>query len=494
MPLDELPSRSARSTEMSPRAIAALRKSIAVIRREMDAGERTWTAGSLAGDTGAAHVLDPYCNEEMRAKAIAFFGASAGSAIQIERNIRAGQLRVFDPINGKILASTKSLIFRKYQLFFFSFKDEPIILGCLGSKPMTLMYPSRRVMIDIVKNKEDPYNFVNAAVRLVRSCGLDFYRHLSVNRPSKTACVVGDERPTHYLLESLGALQKLEETDRLARFWKTLDYLIVPTDYAFIPADELFNVPSSVQVAYVPLADVNRLAIDRNLFVQRFMRSGHNMSESLRKRVVDYADRTSRALEWPDTRKALRHADHITVWFSVEIEKGRIQNQAEVFHELLSVLTARFDDRFRLIVDGWSPMPLSAAPKDKFIAGKVREFMREQMALAPQPVEVIEAFTLPYRDKLKLCGEADFFVSMQGAAALVPSGLRHKPGVTYHNTWGLSSELEVWTENLRRVTPRKEVRLDARSGGRDPFEVDISLFRTTVEALIDEEKIGRPSV
>jgi len=190
--------------------------------------------------------------------------------------------------------------------------------------------------------------------------------------------------------------------------------------------------------------------------------------------------------------KVLNDAERVKVWFAVEVEKGRIQNQGEVFQELLAFLTDRYGEKFRLIVDGWSPMPLTVTGKDRKAANQIRSFLKEEIARSGVKVDTVEAFVLPYRDKLRVCAEVDFFVTMQGGAAIVPSLLRHKPGVTYHNPWGMNSETEVWTERLYKV-PADEPYKPGVHNGRDPFEVDIPAFRRQLEELVEAENIPGPS-
>lgn len=494
MPASPSVPRTRRATHLPAQAVSALRKALGARAQEMEAGKKDWIVAPLSLEGGApSNSSGPMLDPANASKAVRFFNAKGGNTSYVERNIRDGCLTILEPFSACELHTIKTIVFRKYQFFFFAEKAEPVVLACVGSRPTSLIYPVRKTIIQL-NNKENPYNFISALLATIKPYGAAFYRYLSEDTASKTACIIGDERPTHYLRESLGSLQKLEDSGRLDAFWDQLDYLIIPIDYAFIPADELFPIPPSVKIVYVPLTELNRFIFDRNLFVQRLMRSGHYMTEELRDRIVNFADKDSRALAWSGNARIFSKPDITTVWFSVEIEKGRIQNQQEVFQSMIGRLAHRLGSNFRLVVDGWSPMPLFVSAKDKKIATQIRSFIRQQTVGAPVEFDVVHVSHLPYRDKIMLCRKSDFFVSMQGAAALVPSGICHKPGITYHNTWGLSSMTEVWPENLHQVKARKETLGPGQHPGRATFEVDIEAFETALDALLDNlEHRTRPS-
>lgn len=470
---------------MSLHLAKVLHKALRDLRKDLDADVRDWTALSLSPASEKHDATLAALGEEGCQEAIRQFARYPGHNLNVLKILRRKRVEFFDPLSGKAVVATKSQVFRKYHFHFFTGPSGPGFLMCIGSRPQAIFYLTPKTWIDIRNHNDDHYAVLAQCLATVARLSRTFYRYLSEPAGVEVACIVGDERPTHFIRESLGGLQDYVDKGQIAAFWDSIDYLIVPADNSFILTDELFAVPSHVKVIYAGMNDLNQIIAAKNLFTYRLMRSGSHMTDNLRERLTRYGDEASQALNWPEVAKIKGGDDYRTVWFSVEIEKGRLKNQKDVFAALLTTLKDRFGDKVRLIIDGWSPSPIYLTKKDERIMASIRHFSRDVMKETGIQFDVIEAFSMSYRDKIKLAGEIDFFVTMHGSAAIVPSLIRQKPGITYHSAWGMTIDHEVWTPTLYR-TPTREQTAQPAVRQWAPFEVEIPAFRATLNRLIDD--------
>lgn len=474
---------------MSLHLAKALHKALRDLRVDLEEGARDWTALSLSRASANHEATLAMLGKDRCSEAVRHFARLSGSNLNVLKILEKKRLEFFDPLSGKAVIATKSQLFRKYQFHFFAGPTGPGFVMCIGSRPQTIFYLTRKTWIDIRNHNDDHYAVLKQCMATVARLSRTFYRYLSEPAGAQVACIVGDERPTHFIRESLGGLQDYMDKGQIAAFWNSIDYLIVPGDNSFILTDEIFDVPAHVKVIYAGMNDLNQIIAAKNLFTYRLMRSGSHMSDNLRERLIRYGDETSRSLDWPEVAKTKAGEGYRTVWFAVEIEKGRLKNQNDVFAALLTTLKDRLGDKVRLIIDGWSPSPICLTKKDERIMASIRQFSREVMKQSGIQFDVIEAFSMSYKDKIKLSGEIDFFVTMHGSAAIVPSLIRQKPGITYHSAWGMTIDHEVWTPTLYR-TPTRDQTTQTAIRHWAPFEVDIPAFRATLNRLIDEHQLA----
>jgi len=468
-----------------------LHKAFQRLADDIEQGVRDWTALSVVPGTANHAATVQRLGEERCAEAARQFARFSGHNLNVLKLLARKRVDFLDPLSGKITTSTKSLVFRKYSFLFFTGASGPGFIMCIGSRPHTVFYLGLKTWVDIRNHNDDHYDVLalchGTAARLQRG----FFRYISEPAPREAACIVGDERPTHFIRESLGGLQDYIDKERMDSFWQSIDYLIVPIDNSFILTDELFDVPAHVKVIYTTMSDLNRVVMAKNLFAYRLMRSGSHMTESLRARIVNYAETASPALEWPEVAKFTSREGYKTVWFSVEIEKGRLKNQEAVLSALLLTLKENYGNQVQLIIDGWSPSPISINNKDHRIISTIRAFYKKTMKNCGVQFDVIEGFSMSYRDKIKLAGRIDFFVTMHGSAAIVPSLIRQKPGITYHSAWGMTIDHEVWVPTLYRArTHDQKTSTAARHWA--PFEVDIPAFCDTLNGLIRDLSPASP--
>jgi hypothetical protein len=474
---------------MSLHLAKALHKALRQLREDLEADVRDWTALSLSPASAAHEATRAMLGEDRLNEAVRQFARYPGHNLNVLKILRRKRVDFFDPLSGKVVTATKSQVFRKYHFHFFTGPSGPGFVMCIGSRPQAIFYLTRKTWIDIRNHNDDHYAVLRQCLATVARLNRTFYRYLSEPAGVEVACIVGDERPTHFIRESLGGLQDYVDKGEITAFWDAIDYLIVPADNSFILTDELFEVPSHVKVIYAGMNDLNQIIAAKNLFTYRLMRSGSYMTDNLRERLTRYGDEASPALNWPEVAKVKDGDEYRTAWFGVEIEKGRLKNQREVFASFLAVLRDRFGDKVRLIIDGWSPSPIFLTKKDERIMASIRQFSREMMRETGIQFDVIEAFNMSYRDKIKLAGQIDFFVTMHGSAAIVPSLIRQKPGITYHSAWGMTIDHEVWTPTLYRTPSREQPsKLEVRHWA--PFEVEIPAFRETLNRLIDDHDMA----
>lgn len=474
---------------MSLQLARGVHRALERLRASLDTEARDWRLLSLVKDSSDYNSTLKSLGHDRCARARRHFERHSGQNKNILDALKKKGAEIFDPLSGGTFTSRKAIAHRKYHFLLFSSPSGPGILACVGSRPQALFYLDERLWIDIKPHKEDHHVLLRAFHTAASDLQRDFLRYLSDSRPPAVACIVGDERPTHFIRESLGGIQNFIDSGKDSDFWDSIDYLIVPTDNSFLITDELFEPPPTVKTVYLPMGDLNRFIATKNVFAHRLMRSGSHMTDSLRDRILLYADHSSPALEWPEVSKLMNRPGYVTVWFGVEIEKDRIQNQEEVLATLLSFLNSRFGDNVQLIIDGWSPNPLSINAKDRRIISSIRAFTRKVMNDCVIHYATIDSYTMPYRDKIRLASEIDFFVTMHGSAAIVPSLIRRKPGITYHSAWGMTIDHEVWTPTLYR-TPTRDRTEDVVMGRWVPFDVDIPAFRATLDRLVADHAVA----
>lgn len=399
-----------------------------------------------------------------------------------------GWVDMIDVVHDKRLKTTKTLCVSKYLVSFGFYRGDAALTVSSGARAVCVIHPQARVIVDIHLKREDPYAVLDSVLGMIVSEATDIERYLTDDRPQGTGLIAGEGRPSHFVRETLAPLQHLRDQNRLGALWESLDYVIAPVDRTFLPLDEVFEVPAKIRITHLPGRQLNRFIADQNLFVQLLARSEGSPAHIIREPLQRAARDRSTIMNWSPVKRAFEtRSDEATVWFCVDVEKSRFTNQDEIFAILVETLNRRHGENFKIIFDGWSPMPYSFNSKDARIQGEIRHFIATQTRKTGVQFSRLNASALTYRDKIRLCEKADFFVGTQGSGAIVPGFIWEKPGILYHNEWGLSLERDIWPPNAIRLVgdnPSITAGHKGKAVNRDLFRIDPEAFRREVEQLL----------
>lgn len=477
----------------SPR-VATLREAKNLIRlaRQISAeraeGRQDWSVyPAVEGRTNFPQTLERF-GQEAAHRLHDFYRNQIGHIDDIAASVSRGWVDVIDVVNDKRLKTTKTLCVSKYLVSFSFYRGDAALAVSSGARTVCIIHPQARVMVDVLLKREDPYAVLDTVIEMIVAQATDIERYLTDDRPQETALIAGEGRPSHFVRETLAPLQYLKDQNRLDDFWKNLDHVIEPVDRTFLPLEEVFDPPANVRITHLPGRQLNRFIAYQNLFVQVLARSEGSPPQIIREPLKEAARNRSTIMNWSTAQKAFEtRSDEATVWFCMDVEKGRFVNQEEIFGILVETLSRRHGENFKVIFDGWTPMPYSFNSKDTRIQGEIRQFIQAQVRKTGVKFGRLNASTLTYRDKIRLCEKADFFIGTQGSGTIVPSFIWEKPGILYHNEWGLSLEQNVWPPNAIRLVGDNPSMKGGRQGSalnRDLFHIDPKQFRRELERLL----------
>lgn len=413
----------------------------------MDAGNEFWASNREAWEKAAL-----FYNEIARDMK----GFCLHSLLQ-------GELRLADPLSGNMLVTSRSVFCGRWSFYPVIDGHEICLIATVGSWPKLIYYPQRRLVVALPGADNNPEAALADFARVARRNWPQLLDYLCcAASPSRVACMIGEERPTHFFREMIPALLWLRDTGQLSRLLSKIEYFLEVRDWTFAPMEDLLpDLLASHSYAKLS-ADfdaVPEIAFRQNLFIFGFLRSGDYVSDAYLEDIRRMAlGRTLPSELSPPRQGAGNSAAGACISFSVDSEKGRFRNQRAIFKCYLNELRVLLGTDFTLVVDGWTPprtrFDQQAVPitRDQRIIARVEQFVESVFAqLGWRPDRVIPAYKACYIDKIALYSKVQFFVSTHGTAILPPSLIWRCSGVSYHNPDSIDIDSEAYLPALRKV-------------------------------------------
>jgi hypothetical protein len=232
--------------------------------------------------------------------------------------------------------------------------------------------------------------------------------------------LVGDERPTHFLRQTMGFLEL--ESERIRRFIERGGQVRLLPRMCFVDPLAVFpELRGGVRLTtHGTLDGLQGIANGMRIMHRAFR--GEQQS-------VEWARRWVAGFNQPD-----RNAPQaFRVLVSLDVEKDRFVNQREALRwaiRFLDRLARRAGKPLEIMWDGWTIGPDAPLPRDLDIMDDIDALaadLVEGMALS-----TISGYRMTIPEKLVEMRHCTLALSPQGTAALLPCRILRLPTVTYH--------------------------------------------------------------
>ncbi|MBP0444989.1 hypothetical protein J8J14_09355 [Roseomonas sp. SSH11] len=268
----------------------------------------------------------------------------------------------------------------------------------------------------------------------------------------RRAYVIGDNRPSHFIRESLAYLDAQEEA--LLRFGRGGGLLVQVTDWCAM--DPFAVIPA--------LAPLDRLMLKGAVLTETLLEAGYDAHRVYRTNIQPGGDWLRRRLasrigpdDGPVTGRRFRLA------ISLDAERQRVVNAVEVFRFVLARLgeaCARDGSALEVVWDGWT-VSGEAGPRDREVIDRIETMIAE--ITADLPVAIAAQYRIFGRDALAKLPElagCDLVITTLGTGGVVASWLLRRPAIVYHVASAAS--------NMADLDPATVVQVDQRAVGEPP--------------------------
>lgn len=466
--------------------------------RHADSG---WPRLALKSKRDDGAILTP----EQRQKANEFYSVAFKDLRTFcYQTLHRGAVELLDPFSGLTFTTDRSLFCGRRSFFPAIVASELILVATIGHRPTTLYYLRRKIIVELRAYKDAHSAAIGDFMQAVQADWPGFLDYMlnAGARPTSTGLLIGEDRPTHFFREMIPALLWLHDSKRLSKLLQRIDLFIEVRDWTFI---EMENVLPSI----LPRYSYKKLSADRaavldvtyknNLFVFGFLRVDEYVTDHYLEVIRDAALGRVNFYGTASAGGIASKNGTLMVSFSVDAEKSRFKNQREIFKLYLEELHKLRGTKFVLLVDGWTPKrsavnsSLGLSSKDKLVISQIEKFVASVFSqMGWRPERVIPAYRMNYLDKIALYSDVAFFVSTQGTAALLPSLIWRRNGVTYHNPEAIDVDTEVYLPTLRKV-PKAGLRFADAKGkvkgtrpSRVVFKVNGEVFQQVLAPYLQE--------
>ncbi|PWS35116.1 hypothetical protein DFH01_22620 [Falsiroseomonas bella] len=387
------------------------------------------------------------------------------------------------PVLGEVLADSHQIYLALHdrELFFFVF---------VGRLPQGVYYPARDLFLMLRPNALDPRNATWRVLRLLLPEPQRVARFVAraLAGALRLALVVGDPRPGHYLKESLAYLDAAEAD--IIGFRRRGGLLVLLEDWC----------------AMDPLAVIPTLAEGP---VQRLQSTGAALA--LLDAGVDahrvYRFKTAEGPGWLRRRFGLSaladpaRGGRFRLMLSVDAERARLLNQAEVFRFVLRRLGAACAARGLAMEVAWDGWTISGEPteKDRMVMARIEAAIAAiKQDLGVAIASEIRLFGRSAYEKVAEIAPCDLVLTTQGTGALLPSWLLERPTIVYHVAAMVPNRSDLHEPTVVQLDQRaviEEAEGDAQHGSRFTLAlwgVEDALLRAVGEKLGLEPELLPP--
>ena len=291
--------------------------------------------------------------------------------------------------------------------------------------------------------------------------------------------VISDERPTHFVQETLGFLAKNVDVF-IIPFLKSGGRLAIARDRCLVDPVGLFPGLGAGDILY---SDTSSLICNLTHGASFF----HNVY-----RATDGSSDSQAAFDL--LRADIGDADNwsgpcFQAHIVLDTEKSRFLNQISCLKRTVAQMAAACDTAgvsLRIAFDGWTPSCFAPSDRDRAMHDAVSRVAQDIMDGSATEFEVIS--DRPFASKARILSPFDISLSSHGTGALLPCKILRIPTVTYGVPDAMWRDYEV-DERYNHKLPSDLIVEQAHAGilfHRRRFEIDETGFSRFVTGKITD--------
>lgn len=330
---------------------------------------------------------------------------------------------------GAFRPITAECHFGRHHAMFFVDAGRPSIMVALARTLLFSIDLSTKTVTFLSRYREQTFTILRSLLATLYRRGVAYEDVFSPPPPGAgRALVIGDERPTHFLRQSMGFLEARH--DEVLSFLKSGGELWVVRDQAFVDPADIFPDLRAGKIVYTTVAEAFAAFDWGPRFMHRVYRHTIDSMSWARGGFLGERPREENAASRP-----------LRLFVSIDAEKSRFLNQVECLSAVLARFAEAYGD-FEVVWDGWTLKPSAIDARDREMLGRIRE----TVALIEKPAALkaeTAAYETPLGEKLAQIAACDLAICPHGTAALLPSRGYSIPTVTYHVRACMQGLLEV---------------------------------------------------
>ena len=335
---------------------------------------------------------------------------------------------IYAPLSGTEATILGSVTLGRYQLTPCLDGSRLVLLISIGHKPLGLYHPAENLFLVLT-------NFAVGARGAVRDMLQHFltrpllwaeWLRRSVTSGLRRAYVLADNRPSHFVRQSLAYLDSQEEA--IVEFARKGGLLVVSPDLCAMDPLALFPALVSLDRLEVAGDRLTETLLEVGLDAHRVYRFNiYHDAAWLRRRLAPTIEAA--------TRERAQEGRSFTVMISLDAERERVVNDVEAFRFVLRKLgEACGPAGFALDViwDGWT---VSGNPgeRDREVISRIETMIAQITDGLEAPLgrerRIFDRSSLAKVSELVGC---DLAITTQGTGAQVVSWLLQRPTIVYH--------------------------------------------------------------
>ena len=356
------------------------------------------------------------------------------------------------PLSGREARVLGSVPIGPYQ-FMLCLDDGRLIVSIgIGNMVVGILYPASNLLLVLTAY---PLN-LRSILRIL----LDHVTHRPqawlgwIRRAEagalRRAYVIGDNRPGHFVRESLAYLDAYEA--EIGAFAAKGGLLLPVPQWCFM--DPFTLIPS--------LAPLERREVAAEALTMTVLLDGYDAHRVYRFGIhPDAAWLRRRFAAMPAPVQPLEEAPapgRFRVLISLDAERGRVANQEEAFRFVLRRLGAACAAQGRALEVAWDGWTLSALPseRDQEVLARIETAIAGITAGLDVPlVRQIRIFSRSAQEKVPVVDGCDLAFVTRGSGAVVPCWLLQRPTVVY--------QVASQSQDISCVDPRMAFSIDQRA-------------------------------
>lgn len=397
---------------------------------------------------------------------------------------------LYSPLHGREIFVLGGFLLNRFQVVACYDGSKLAFLFMLGKTAYAIYYPEVNLFLNLDSYVENNAGILNSFLLWFLSHPREFAAWVMLAKSGrlKRAFIIGDNRPGHYIKQSLAFIDA--ELHRcILPFIEKGGVVAVVRDWCFIDFASLFPELRAANTLLFNSSDAAALMLSLSLDVHRVYRySTHSDPQWLRDRLGVCKVRDSQGGDLiSEVESDLAKRDHFKVLLSIDAEKRRVINQVEVFRFVLLRLADACSAKgisLEVVWDGWT-VAHKPSEKDIRVIGEIENIISEVVSGLSLSLIQTKIFGMNVEAKIPHVEGCGLVMVTQGTGAVIPCWLLQCPTITYH-VQEIVGDRSCLDEDFAYNIPQRAILPLPGDTAKVPHEKRFSIALWGVEsALID---------
>ncbi|MGZ8216584.1 hypothetical protein [Methylomagnum sp.] len=344
---------------------------------------------------------------------------------------------LYSPLHDRELLILGGVLQHRFQILICCDESELSFLFLLGKNAYGIYYPSKNLFLNLDVYMEKNEGVLNAFLTWFLTRPREFAAWVTLARSGRLwrAFIIGDNRPGHYIRQSLAYIDKNLD-DLILPFIGKGGLIAIVRDWCFMDPLTILPELNAANLLLLTSKDAAESMLGLGLDVHRVYRhSTYKDSEWLRHRLEMSRLREldkRRRLQVNEARPDKHHRFKLLI--SIDSEKQRVLNQVEVFRFVLQKLGLACREhglQLEVVWDGWT-VAHDISPKDIQVIDNIERIIVDILHDFDMPLSQVQIYGRSAEAKIDEVQDCDLVIVTQGTGAVIPCWLLQRPTIIYH--------------------------------------------------------------